>query len=80
MYEPWKKPGPIIEKPAITSHNSGKISQTVMQERLVLCNAEMDFNRRLAMFQRLKVQVERASIPYIQFLIDKTHKKIADAS
>lgn len=80
MVEKFDLPPFVHHKKSFTSDNSRKISQTVMQERLVLCNAEMDFNRRLAMFQRLKDQVERASIPYIQKIIDKTHKKIADAS
>ncbi len=61
----------------VHSHNTGKISPNVMQERLVLCSAETNLNRRLAMFERLRSQVERASVPYIERLINKTHDKLS---
>ncbi len=75
MYKQWVKPKQEV-KPPVISHNTGKISSNVMNERLVLCNAETNLHRRLAMFERLKMQVEGASVPYIDFMINKTKRKM----
>ncbi len=75
MYKQWVKPRQEVKEPII-SHNTGKISPTIMQERLVLCQAEANLYRRLAMFERLKTQVEGASVPYINFMITKTRRKM----
>ncbi len=56
--------------------NESKISQDLMQERLQMCAKEENLNRRLLMLQRLKNQVERASVPYIDFMINKTRGKM----
>lgn len=74
--KPWLKDKE--SKPPVISHNVGKISVSVMQERLALCNAEGNLYRRLAMFEKLKTQVERASVAYIDFMIQKTNNKMRE--
>ncbi len=54
------------------------ISSSLMNERVDMCNSEKNLTRRLYMFERLKTQVAKASVPYINFLIMKTKKKIED--
>ncbi len=76
MYKSWTKPRQEKELPPVISLNIGKISPSVMNERLVMCNTEVNLTRRLAMFERLRNQVERASVPYIDFMITKTKRKI----
>jgi hypothetical protein len=56
--------------------SESKISQDLMQERLQMCAKEENLNRRLLMLERLKMQVERASVPYIDFMIRKTLVKL----
>lgn len=53
-----------------------KISADLMQDRLTICSKEVDLNRRLLMLERLKDQVERASIPFIDFQIRKVKGKL----
>lgn len=67
MYKTWEKP---VDQPI------EKISSDLMQYRLQLCAAEENLNRRLLMLQKLKTQVERASVPYIDFMIKKTQTKM----
>lgn len=76
MYKSWEKPREEVKKEPTISQDFGKISSTVMQERLLLCAKEENLTRRLAMFERLKNQVERASVPYINFMIEKTKRKM----
>jgi hypothetical protein len=76
MYKSWEKPRKESKPEPVISHDFGKISSTVMQERLVMCMKEENLHRRLAMFERLKTQVERASIPYINLMINKTRGKM----
>lgn len=75
MYKSWNKPKKEVEDPK-PSLNIGKIHSIVMHERLEMCSNETNLERRIAMFERLRDQVERASIPYIDFLIRKTKAKI----
>lgn len=70
MYKPWSKPQETIPTPHVS------ISPNLMNDRIVLCNAEVNLSRRLAMFERLRNQVERASVPYIDFMINKTKRKM----
>lgn len=74
MYESYKKPKQ--PEPIVISHNEGKIHAVIMHERLELCSQEPSLPRRIMMLERLRGQVERASIPYIQFLITKNKKKL----
>jgi|HubBroStandDraft_5_1064220.scaffolds.fasta_scaffold00573_10 hypothetical protein len=76
MYKSWEKPRKEVSQEPTISHDVGKISPTLMQERLVMCMKEENLNRRLAMFERLKTQVERASVPYINLMINKTRGKM----
>ena len=76
MYKSWPKPKQA--EPIIISLNEGKISPQVMRERLDLCSNEPSLPRRIMMLERLHSQVERASIPYICFLINKNINKMKD--
>lgn len=62
-------------KPAI-SLDYGKIKPNIMNERLSLCSQEQNLHRRLMMLEKLKTQVERASIPFIDVHIRKTKAKL----
>ncbi len=74
MYGSYKKPQQT--EPIVISHNEGKIHSVIMHERLDLCSQEKSLPRRIMMLERLRGQVERASIPYIDFLIKKTKSKL----
>ncbi len=76
MYKSWDKPRKEVKVEPTISQDFGKISSTIMQERLVMCMQEDNLHRRLAMFERLKNQVERASVPYINLMINKTRGKM----
>ncbi len=67
---------PQQPKPVVISHNEGKISHAVMTDRIAICKKESSLDRRIAMFERLKTQVERGSIPFINYHITETKKKL----
>lgn len=69
--KPWEKDKPVIIKPVEV-----KIHSVVMYERLDLCSKEDNLSRRVLMLERLRGQVERASVPYIDFLLRKTKSKM----
>lgn len=77
MYKQWVKPRKEEPKEPVISQDLGKISPILMCERLILCNQESDLSRRLLMLEKLKTQVQKASVPYIDLLINKTKNKIA---
>jgi len=76
MYKQWVKPKTVVEKPPAISHNTGKISSTLMNERISMCKREPDISRRLAMYDKLKTQVERGSMAFIDYLIRETKNTI----
>ena len=49
-----------------------------MEQRVIMSNNEPNLDRRLMMFEKLKTQVQRASVRYIEILIEKTKKKISE--
>lgn len=63
---------PELKKPVIVKPVETKIYSVVMHQRLDLCSKEDNLSRRVLMLERLRGQVERASIPYIDFLLRKT--------
>lgn len=73
MYKQWIKPR---QEPAtaLVARNLGKISPTLMNERISICKKEQNIDRRLIMYERLKTQVERESIPFINYLIKEMNK------
>lgn len=76
MHEYHKKNGNEFKVPEKPVDNITRISAQVMNERLSLCNQEPNLDRRLLMLERLRKQVERASIPFIDFQIKKTRSKL----
>lgn len=67
----------VVKKEAAPSLNAGKISPDIMNERERMCAHEPNLYKRLAMLTRLREQVQRQSILFIDTLIVKTKKKIA---
>ncbi|CAB4121222.1 hypothetical protein UFOVP9_32 [uncultured Caudovirales phage] len=58
------------------SINEGKISNSVLQERIEMCMHTEDIDKRLRMLEKLRTQVQLASIPYIDIQIKKVHAKM----
>ncbi len=78
MYKQWVKPRKEEPKQTIISKDINSISTDVMNERVVMCKKEQNIERRLAMYQKLKTQVQKASIPYIEHIIRKTLEQKSD--
>lgn len=73
-----KKEKEIIqqEQPKKLSLDLGKISAAIMDQRLSLCSQEQNIYKKLTMLEKLKTQVQRASIPFIDFQIRKAKAKL----
>lgn len=72
--KPWLK-DQEQQKPII-SKDIGKISTSLFHEREMMCKNEPDLHRRLAMYKKLRSQVQGASLPYIDGMIIKIQNKI----
>ncbi len=72
--KPWLKDQ--SEQKPIISKDLGKISPSLFHEREIMCKNETDLHRRLAMYKRLRDQVQGASVPYINGVIIKIENKI----
>ncbi len=76
MYKQWVKPRKEEPKQPIISKDINSISADLMNERIRMCKKEIDIDRRLAMYDKLKTQVDSKSVAYIEYLIKETKNKL----